>query len=161
MRENERKFVKGGDFSPKANKILIMDSYNNEFYPLKSITVDNGKSKRYLIDEFRKTYSWSKTEIFFPWHFMVELRDREISITTTRPFNYNIKNLNPKLKDTIVIMIVGDSNNDIYIPEIYNKIVGMCIHPYTKARVNHINEKNIEFHNLGMGFAREQLKKYL
>ena len=161
MREKEKKFVKGGDFSPKAKKIIIMDSYNNDFYPLKSITLDKGTSKRYLIDEFRKTYVWSKAEIFFPWHYLVELRDREIQVTTTRPHNYNIVDLEPGLKDNIVIMIVGDSNSDIYIPEIYKKIVSLCIHPYTKARVNHINHQNIEYHNLGLGFSQDQIKKHL
>lgn len=154
----ERKYIKTNTFNPNAKSIVIMDTRNNPEFPLADIIIDNAKyDSTVLLDEFRRVYGFSKMEIFLPWHFQVELIGRDYIIQNTRPVNYY--SAFKDYKESICICIVGDSNKDIYMPDLYNKIANLCIKPFTKCRVNQVPEKII--YKTGKGFVTNQLEKLI
>ena len=99
----------------------------------------------------------SPKEIFMPWHFQIELVEREYIIQNTRPVNY--LSLFPEYRNRICICLVGDSTQDVYIPSLYTKIANMCIKPFTKSRINQVKEDII--YKVDPAFAKHQLEKHL
>lgn len=158
IKSYEQNYVKQNTFSPNAKGFVIMDTVNNSQFPLKDIILDKGKfDSNFVLREYRRKYGMSPKEIFMPWHFQVELVDREYVIQNTRPVNY--LSLFPKYREKICICLVGDSSQDIYIPTIYHKIANICIKPFTKSRVNQVKEDII--YEVDPAFSKNQLEKYL
>lgn len=134
-----------------------MDTYNNPDYGVKSFKADDTKSNfKAFVEQFRKEYQWDK-KYFLPWHFFVEIVGREYVIHTCRPFNYQSNFPNNLYKNKITIMVLGDSETDIYMSDIYSKIANMCITPYfhTVPRFPKKISYNIS------SFSKHQLEKYL
>lgn len=154
----ERKYIKTNTFNPNAKSFVLVDTYNNPEFPLAEIILDKTRyDSNNILQEFRRVYGFTKMEIFLPWHFQVEFVGRDYIIQNTRPVNYysGFKDY----KESIIICIVGDSEKDIYMPEIYNKIANICVRPFTKCRVNQVPEKFI--YKTGKGFVKDQLEKLL
>lgn len=158
-KEFEQRFLIGNVFNGVAKGFVIMDTKNNPTYPLNDVLLDKSRfdSEKTLL-EYRRVYGVSPKEIYMPWHFQIELVARNYVIQTTRPYNY--KSRLPKYKDYICICLVGDSKNDVYLPEIYNKIANMCIKPYTQAKINKV-PLNIIYNVDNTNFSKNQLEKYL
>lgn len=157
--EFERRYFKSNTFMPNAKGFAIMDTYNNPSFPMTEILMDKSKFDSSTITmEYRRVYGFTKSDIFMPWHFQIELVGREYTIQNTRPVNYlsNMKGL----EEMICICIVGDSHNDIYTPELYKKLVNLCIKPFTKSRVNQVPEK-INFNGIGKALSKTQVLKLL
>jgi hypothetical protein len=143
---------------PNAKGFAIMDTYNNPSFPLTEILMDKSKfDSSVLIMEYRRVYGFTKSDIFMPWHFQVELVGREYIIQNTRPINY--LSLFPEYRNRICICLVGDSTQDVYIPSLYTKIANLCIKPFTKSRVNQVKEDII--YKLDKSFSKHQLEKHL
>ena len=156
----EREFKRVAVFKGKPKGIIIFDSYNNEWFPLKLVTIDKiDFNLRVMKDEFHRTYGGSAmAELFMPWHYNVEFIGKNYYIASTRPITY--KSLIPGYEDYISICITGDSNIDIYSPELYKTIAHTIINPLHYLIGWHIKpDQQVEYHNLGSGFKEMQLKK--
>ena len=156
----EKEFKRIATFKRKPKGFIIFDSYNNEWFPLKMVTVDKTTfDLRILKDEFHRTYGGSAAQdIFMPWHYNIELTGKNYYITSTRPITY--KSLIPEYEDYISICITGNSDVDIYSPEFYKVMAHTAMNPLhyiTGWRLN--PESNTVFHNLGSGFRESQLQK--
>lgn len=154
----EQKYYKNNIFNPVAKGFVIMDTLSNPQFPLNTIILDRTKfDSSTILTEYRKVYNMSKTELFMPWHFQVELVNREYIIQNTRPVNY----LTPfkDYPEHICICLVGDSGNDVYMPEIYRKIANICIKPFSRSLANQTPEK-IKYLT-GKSFMQAQLEKQL
>ena len=157
--EVERRFMKGNTFTPNAKGFAIMDTYNNPSFPLVDILIDKSNfDSNILVQEYRRVYGYTKSDIFMPWHFQLEMVGREFTVQNTRPVNYlsNIKGF----EEFICICIVGNSHNDVYTPDLYKKLANLCILPYTKSRVNQVPEK-LEFPGIGKSLSKTQIIKLL
>ena len=154
----EQRYEKQNTFSPTASGFVIMDTVNNPKFPLKDVILDKGKyDSNFVLREYRRVYGMSPKEIFMPWHFQIELVEREYIIQNTRPVNY--LSLFPEYRNRICICLVGDSTQDVYIPSLYTKIANMCIKPFTKSRINQVKEDII--YKVDPAFAKHQLEKHL
>lgn len=93
-----------------------------------------------------------------PWHYTVELIAKNYNIINTRPIMY--KSLIPEFEDYISICIVGDSNKDIYSPELYKVIAHTVMNPIHYIPGWRLNpDGNTQFHNLSKNFKTAQLEK--
>ena len=158
IKSYEQRYERQNTFSPMAGGFVIMDTVNNPKFPLKDILLDKGKyDGNFVLREYRRVYGMSPKEIFMPWHFQIEMVDREYIIQNTRPINY--LSLFPEYRNRICICLVGDSTQDVYIPSLYTKIANLCIKPFTKSRVNQVKEDII--YKLDKSFSKHQLEKHL
>lgn len=156
----EREFKRVATFKRPPKGFIIFDSYNNEWFPLKLVTVDKVDfNLRILKDEFHRTFGGSAMqEIFMPWHYTVELISKNYYCLSTRPIMY--KSLIPEYEDYITICVVGDSNIDIYSPEFYKVIAHTVMNPLHYMPGWKLNPSDYTtFHNLGSGFKESQLIK--
>ena len=154
----EQKYVKANIFDTMAQGFVIMDTMNNPKFPLADIILDRNKfDSTSVLKEYRKVYNITRQEIFMPWHFQVELVDKEYVIQNTRPINY--KTPFKDWEQYICICIVGNSNDDVYMPDIYKKIANICIKPFSRGATNHVRE-NIEYLT-GKSFLKTQMDKNL
>ena len=140
---------------------LIMDSYNNPFFPINQIQIDTSefntsKLKKY----FHEEYGGKPNDLFLPWHFTIETINSWPYIINTRPFNY--KTIIEDYEDFIVIMIIGDSNRDIYTQEFYKNIANFCINPFRFIpSFNILNQrKDFKFFT-GKNFNKDLLFKWI
>ena len=93
-----------------------------------------------------------------PWHFQVELVDRDYIIQNTRPINY--KTPFKEYEERIIICLVGNSNEDVYMPDIYKKIANICIKPFHNGRIEKVPIDNMVFLT-GKSFFKQMLFKHL
>ena len=143
-------------FTTKPQGVLIQDSYNNPFFPIQPRPrIDTSKFD--LIEVYKRyREKHSKFESFFlPWHFCVEMVEDRYVVFNTRPIDmkfpidsniakkdYNenwdvITKLffkeNPfDISEAIHILIIGDSNLDIYTKRTYEIIGRTCIIPFIR-----------------------------
>lgn len=154
----EQKYVKANIFDGVAQGFVIMDTMNNPKFMLSDILLDRTKfDSTTVLKEYRKAYNMTKQEIFMPWHFQVELVDKDYIIQNTRPINY--KTPFKEWEQFICICIVGNSNEDVYMPDIYKKIANICIKPFSRGNTNHVRE-NITYLT-GKSFMKQQIDKNL
>lgn len=156
----EREFKRVASFKRPPKGFIIFDSYNNAWFPLKLITIDKVTfGLRVIKDEFHRTYGGSAMqEIFMPWHYNVELIGKNYYAVNTRPITY--KSLIPGYEEYIAICITGDSNKDIYSPEIYKVIAHTIMNPLHYIQGWRLNpDGHTEYHNLSKNFRTQQLEK--
>jgi len=155
----EKEFKKSGLLKRPPLGFLIFDSYNNEWFPLKTVTLDKSTfSLRILKDEFHRTFGGSAaSELFMPFHYMVEFIGKDYNVLSTRPLTY--KSLIPGYEDYISICIAGDSNIDLYSPEVYKIIAHTIMNPLHYLTGWKINPDDTKYHNLSKNFKISQLQK--
>jgi hypothetical protein len=139
----------------KTKGIIITDSYNNPFFPIKIPRIDTSKvDLLQLITSFKESYGNIKLN-FLPWHFVIEFIKTGYFIFNTRPIDQkfplttndckiliskNSIHINEKSKDffniqpfelqnAVHILIIGDSNTDVYTKQIYTMLAYNCISP--------------------------------
>jgi len=161
---NEREFKVGGTFKTIPKGFIIFDTYNNKWFPIKTVQIDNNMyNLRIIKDDFHRQYGGSSTEdLFMPWHYTVEFIGKSYNVSLTRPVMY--KSLIPGYEDYISICLMGDSSADMYTKDIYQIIAHLILNSYHYIpgwRLNLSNSDLIEYHNLGESFKTTQLKKYL
>jgi len=140
----------------KPHSLLIQDSYNNPFFPIRpKPRIDTSQLDILEIyRRYRELYS-QQTTTFLPWHYCIELVENRYMVFNTRPVDlrfpinnnealnnkkiYNIdwdeettkyfNNNNFDIAESIHILIVGDSNLDVYTLSTYKLIGQLCITP--------------------------------
>lgn len=155
----EKDFKRVATFKRRPKGIIIFDSFNNKFFPLKLVKVDKVDfNLRIIKDEFHRTYGGStSTDLFMPWHFTVELIGKQYFPVITRPIMY--KSLIPEYEDYISICVVGDSENDIYSPDFYKVISHLIINSLHYIPGWRLSQDDLEFLDLGKGFKSNNIVK--
>jgi hypothetical protein len=108
---------------------LIMDSWNNKIFPTDVFSVDTMKfNTEKLSKDFHQNYGGSNRDLFLPWHWVIELINGKPFVIQTRPPMYKSKI--PGYSNHFTIMIIGDSNQDIYPGLFYKQMAHMIINPW-------------------------------
>ena len=168
--ENEKKFVYNQyiENSYKRNNIIlqkpkgfiIMDTWNNKYYPMDVFMVDTMSFNTFKVkDVFHELYGGSKRDLFLPWHFTVELVNEFPFVINTRPFTY--KSGFEGYEEYLTIMIIGDSNKDIYPGKFYKQIAHTIINQFFFMQQYHIHDHNEIIYWTGKNFKKTELEKEL
>lgn len=143
-------------FTTKPQGILVQDSYNNPFFPIRpQPKIDTSKlDLGTVFKRFRDLYSQTKTN-YLPWHYCIELVEDRYYIFNTRPLDMkfpissNQAKANQKkyeidwdkptklffkeniydISEAIHVCLVGNSNMDIYTNNTYSLIGSTCLTP--------------------------------
>lgn len=155
----EKEFKRTHTFKRKPKGVIIFDSYNNRFFPLKIVRIDKVDFNfRIIKDEFHRTYGGSaSTDLFMPWHYSVELIGKNYFPINTRPIMY--KSLIPDYEEYITICITGDSEIDIYSNEFYKVISHLIINSLHYLPGWRMSVDDLEFLDLGKGFKEANIIK--
>ena len=125
----ENSFKRTNVIQGRPNGWLIMDTYNNPYFPLDIFQYDTMKFNTSKIQlEFHKKYGGSVRDLFLPWHYTVEMVDEKPFVIQTRPLMY--KTVIPGFERHISVMIIGDSSKDIYSGKFYKMMAHNIINPY-------------------------------
>jgi hypothetical protein len=172
-------------FKPRPLGIIIEDSYNNPFFPIRPMPrVDSAKIDLFLIyKRFRELYSQFAITLL-PWHFVIEFIEDRFFVFNTRPvdmfFPVNnqqvinrqdlwdditktfMKNYIFDIKEALHILVVGDSNIDIYTRKFYELLGRVCIVPYVRYfRIANIDYETIIPLNMGRKFNLSLATKFV
>jgi hypothetical protein len=140
---------------------IIMDTWNNKVFPIRDYQVDTMtfNSSR-ISDFFHEYYGGSKRDLFLPWHFIVEMVDGKPMVISTRPFTY--KSGFKGYENYLTIMIIGDSNKDIYTGKFYKQMAHLIMNQFKFLKSYHIhNEKSDIIYWTGTNFKDYELEKEL
>jgi len=139
-------------FRPRG--VVISDSYNNLFFPIKHPILDTSKfDLPILFHEFKHTYG-SYNLNFLPWHYVIDFIQNQYYVFNTRPIDQifplnnndliQISKNTEKLSDStkkfieilpfeiqksIHVLIIGDSNYDIYTKKFYQVLASIAVTP--------------------------------
>ena len=163
-------------FKPRPLGILIEDSYNNPFFPIRPMPrIDSAKVDLFLIyKRFRELYSQFAVTLL-PWHYVIEFIEDRYYVFNTRPIdmffpmsNYDVSNRQDlwdettmtfmknyifDIKDALHILVVGDSNIDVYTKKFYELLGRICIVPYIRYfKIANIDYETIVPLNMGRKF---------
>lgn len=140
---------------------LIMDSVNNPFFPLDTFKVDDANFNLPRIrKEFHGLYGGNPNDLFLPWHYTVETINRTVYVINTRPWNY--KNIIEGYEKRISVMIIGDSNQDIYTMDFYKTIANFIVNPLRfVSSLKMLNQRKDFDFKTGKNFNKEMLFKWI
>jgi len=157
----ENSFKKNNALLTRPKGWLIMDSFNNPFFPINAFTVDTMKfNTSRLSIEFHKRYGGNVKDLFLPWHYTIEVVDEMPFVIQNRPLLYKtpIKGFNSH----ITIMIIGDSNIDMYNGKFYKQMAHNIINPYKSAPgIRMSNQRETFTFFTGSNFNKDNLFKEL
>ncbi len=177
-------------FIRKVNAIIIEDTFNNLAFPMPKPIIDTKKyDLPSIIEQYTMMYSqdnFSTSLQILPWHFTVELVGRHYVIYNTRPLNMlyplDIHQLKEVSKDKIIlnshteeflnsardirttvrILVIGNSQSDVYAKQLYMKLGQFIIAPI--ARMNQFVPNlytNLIPLNMGRRFLANVLTNYV
>ena len=174
-------------FSGRPTGIVIEDTYNNPIFPIPNPILDTDKCNLPMImDQFFTLYTKIKDKSSpLPWHYVVEMIDRYYTIHATKPLTQRYPFNNKDCSDIITknnikidektsdllksnndksnfihILIIGNSEYDVYTKEIYEKIGQAVISPLSQLyKFHQIN--NVLLLNTGKQFKQEYLNNYV
>lgn len=172
-------------FKPKPLGIIISDSYNNPFFPIRPLPrVDSAKIDLFLIyKRFRELYSQFDVTLL-PWHFVIEFIEDRFYVFNTRPVDmffpvsnqdvmnrqdlWNditktfMKNYIFDIKEALHILVVGDSNIDICTRKFYELLGRICIVPFIRYfKIANIDYETIVPLNMGRQFNLDLTTKFV
>ena len=172
-------------FKPWPLGILIEDSYNNPFFPIRPLPrVDSAKIDLILIyKRFRELY-FDFAVTLLPWHFVIEFIKDRYYVFNTRPLdmffpvsNKDVMNREElwndvtktfmrdhvfDIKEALHILIIGDSNIDVYTRKFYELLGRFCIVPYIRYfKMAAIDYSNIVPLNMGKKFNLSLTTKFV
>ncbi len=167
--------------------IIIQDSYNNPFLSIRPRPqLDTSKVDLIEIHKrYKELYSKFYSD-FLPWHYCIELVEDRYTVFNTRPIDMKFPITNEEIKkrddllkwddltniffkenlfdisECIHVMIIGDSNIDIYTNRIYKIIGRVCISPFLRyfKLPEGIFQRTFPL-NLGKKFKINILEKYV
>jgi len=117
----EKEFKISSTFKQPPKGVIIFDTYNNQWFPLKTVKIDNNAFNLRLVkDDFHRTYGGTNDLLFMPWHYTIEFVGKNYNVSLTRPIMY--KSLIPGYENYISVCVIGDSNNDMYTKDMYKVI---------------------------------------
>jgi len=153
---SEKDFKTTNIFRARPKGIIIMDTYNNPFYPLVKVEFDTDAYDFIkLEDELAIEYGLSKDRLYMPWHFQLEMQKMKYHCRTTRPLMYH--SLMPGYEKYITIMITGNTNKDLYNEKLYKTIAHFILNSLKYQHAWRIKQDEIKLVNLGKNFRRNQL----
>lgn len=172
-------------FQTKPQGIIITDSYNNPFFPIRPRPrIDTSKMELFEIyTRYRELYE-QYSSILLPWHFCIELINNRYFIFQTRPIDMkfvaedeDVKNREFMWNDTtkkfmlekpfdieqaIHILIIGDSNLDVYVKKFYEILGRTCIVPFVRYfRLPYALEQRVWSLNMGRKFDPTYMMKFV
>lgn len=157
VRENNflRQFV-----IQKPEGWLIFDSYNNPWFPLNVREIDTADFDLKTIRKyFHFDYGGKPNDLFLPWHYTIEIVNETPYIINTRPFNY--QNIIPEYEKHLSVMIIGDSNKDIYNDNYY-KCLSTIINPFRFLNGFYLLNQRKDFtFKTGKNFDKDRLFKWI
>ena len=158
---SENRFKQTSMMKTRPQGWLVMDSWNNESFPMDIFSIDTMKfNTKRLSDDFHQRYGGSKRDLFLPWHYVVELVDSKPFVIQTRPIMY--KSGIPGFKKHLTIMLIGDGNQDIYSGLLYKMIAHTIINPMKHLpSVRAPNSKENFTFQTGKNFDRDKLLREL
>lgn len=142
--------------------IMIEDSYNNLLFPLKRPQIDKNEiNYPEFLDQFKTFYDNRKQ---LPWHYVIEFFENDYLLYNTLPLNmkYPVNyqfDTNKNFEDYIHILIIGDTNTDVYTKALYKKIAKYIITPMSK--IHRFDRNNYIPVNLGKKFNPSLIKQFL
>ncbi len=146
-------------FRTKPQGILIQDTYNNPFLPIRPRPrLDTSKMDlKEVYQRARENYGTFASD-FLPWHYVVEMVGNRYYVFNTRPIDTKFPLYNREvlkfterkktwdmvtdafLKDNIFdiseaihVCIIGDTNIDIYTKRMYEKMARTCMTPFYRT----------------------------
>lgn len=143
-------------FILRPSGILIQDSYNNPFFPIRPTPrLDTSNfNLAEVYKRYKTLYSGTIDPLFLPWHFCIEFIGSSYYVFSTRPVdmkfplnNYDAvdrqhfwnddtqKFINDNIFDinmAIHILVIGDSNIDVYTKKFYELLARVSIIPYIR-----------------------------
>lgn len=173
-------------FTTKPQGILISDSYNNPFFPIRPRPrIDTAKMDLFEIYlRFRELYSQFGVTLL-PWHYVIEFINNRYFVFNTRPVDmkFPVSNIdvNDKRRDSwdeatktfmrdqifdireaIHVLIVGDSNVDVYIKKFYELLGRICIMPFIRYfRLPEGINQRVFFLNIGHKLNQKVITKFI
>jgi hypothetical protein len=172
-------------FKPRPLGILIEDSYNNPFFPIRPMPrMDSAKIDLFLIyKRFRELYSQFSVTLL-PWHFVIEFIEDRYYVFNTRPVDMYfpvsnqdvmnrkdlwdettqafMKNYLFDIKEALHILVVGDSNIDVYTRKFYELLGRVCIVPFIRYfKIANIDYESIVPLNMGRKFNLSLATKFV
>jgi len=126
---SENRFKQTSMIKSRPKGWLIMDTWNNKTFPMDIFSVDTMKFDTEKMSKwFHQKYGGSQRDLFMPWHWVVELINGKPFVIQTRPPMY--KSNIPGFANHFTILIIGDSNQDLYNGKFYKQICHMIINPW-------------------------------
>lgn len=172
-------------FQPRPLGILIQDSYNNPFFPIRPMPrVDSAKIDLILIyKRFRELYSQFSVTLL-PWHYVIEFIKDRYYVFNTRPIdmlfpvtNNDVQNRKElwdditqtfmtnyvfDIQEAIHVLVVGDSNIDVYTKKFYELLGRTCIVPHIRYfKIANIDYETIVPLNMGKKFNLSLTTKFV
>lgn len=172
-------------FTIRPKGILIQDSYNNPFLPIKpQPRIDTAKADiKEIYRRYRELY-YQFGVTLLPWHFVIELIDTRYFVFNTRPIDMKfplinkdvlnreelwdantsdfIKNNIFDISELIHILIIGDSNTDIYTKKFYEILGRCCIVPFIRLfKLPEGFGQRVFCFNIGKKFNIDLLTKFI
>jgi hypothetical protein len=171
---------------PRPLGVLIQDSYNNPFFPIRP-TPRLDTSTMNLLEiykRFKTLYSGSFTDTFLPWHYCIEFVGNTYQVFATRPIDMkfplsSIQAQNRKdfwneatqqfmtdnifdINMAIHVLVIGDSNFDVYPNPFYNKLSRTCVVPFIRYfKLPNAGLQRIFSLNMGKNFDFTYLLNYV
>ena len=143
-------------FNVKPQGIIITDSYNNPFFPIRPRPrIDTSKMELFEVYmRFRELYSEFGVTLL-PWHYVIEFINNRYFVFNTRPLDmkFPVSNIDVMdkrqdswndatkqfmkeqvfdIREGIHILLVGDSGLDVYTKKFYELLGRTCIAPFIR-----------------------------
>lgn len=148
-------------FPGRPSGIIIEDTVNNLAMPIpRPILDDNKLNIKLIYQQYTALYSGDTNNYsnILPWHYIIEFYDRDYIIYATRPLDLSyvyttkqtkelaeqnnvtilndytetVLNSSTEVKNFIHVLIVGNSNLDVYNKKLYMKIDEYIIGPISR-----------------------------
>jgi len=143
-------------FTTKPQGILISDSYNNPFFPIRPRPrIDTSKMDLFEVyRRVRELYSQFSVNLL-PWHYIIEFINNRYFVFAGRPVDmkFPVSNIDMMdhrqdswddttkqfmkdqifdIREAIHVLVIGDSNLDVYTKKFYELLGRICIVPFIR-----------------------------
>jgi len=166
--------------------IIVYDSYNNPFYPIRPRPrIDTSKMDLFEIYKRTRELYEDFAPTLLPWHYVIEFINDRYYVFNTRPIDmkFPVSNVDVTddrqkfwdnttkqfmkdqifdIREAIHILILGDSNIDVYTKKFYELLGRICIVPFIRffKLPEGIGER-IFYLNMGEKFHGQQIMKFI
>lgn len=173
-------------FTTKPQGIIVTDSYNNPFFPIRPRPrIDTSKMELFeLFRRVRELYSQFGLTLL-PWHYVIEFIENRYYVFNTRPLDMKfpvsnidvmdkrqdswndtttsfMKNQIFDIREAIHVLIIGDSKLDVYTKKFYELLGRVCIVPFIRYfRLPEGIGQRVHFLNIGHKLNQKIVMKFI